>query len=277
MRTFRFLFAGLLLVAALSVFVVGMAAAQEPPVGNPPEPDDDLQHQIADMLMRSVSAQSAGAIEEDPSLWDLIKQQQPDLTVTLGGGPVGGVAELPDVQRAPVQTASQSSGPSLALVAALVVGLLALGAVGWYARRRLYLLLILGFAASAFLMIPAKQSEAGLAACILTARDVDISGPFNYLWYAGAACAGEDFAKGHIFVDWQYYDWNSEAWWDLACCIGSAGETNDEDIIAWGAKNVPSAPPPYTGLTCRRIEAFFWFEHSGRFQNFTVRSNGECY
>jgi hypothetical protein len=122
-------------------------------------------------------------------------------------------------------------------------------------------------------MVPVQESEAGLAACILTARDVDIGGPFNYLWYAGAACAGEDFEKAHIFADWQYYDWNLETWWNLECCIGSAGETNDEDIIAWGAKNIG----PYLGVNCRRIKASFWFEHSGRNQSFTLRSNGECY
>ena len=82
MRTFRFLFTVAVLVAALAAFV-GVAAAQQPPVGNPPEPDDDLQHQIADMLMGSASAQSAGPVEEDPALWDLFKQQQPDLTFTL--------------------------------------------------------------------------------------------------------------------------------------------------------------------------------------------------
>jgi len=271
-RSFVALLSVSVLVAAFAAFS-GMAAAQEPPVGNPPEPDDDLQHQIADMLMGSSGAQSAGPVEEDPSLWDLIKQQQPDLAVTLGGGPVGGVAELPDVQRAPAQTSHSSSGPSPALIAALLVGLLALGSVGWYARRRVYLILILGFAASAFFMTPAQQGEAGLAACILTARDVDIVFPgFNYLWYAAAACTGEDFEKAHISVDLQYYDWGDEEWRFLQVA-GTATEYNDEDIIAWGVNYAG----PFLGINCRRINAKFFFTHSGRQQDFTVRSTGECY
>jgi hypothetical protein len=98
-----------------------LAGAQEPPVGNPPEPDDDLQHEIADILMGSLSAQSAGAIEEDPTLWDVFKQQQPDLTVTLGDGGVGGIAELPDVQGAQAQV-TDSSGPNRLLIVPIAVG-----------------------------------------------------------------------------------------------------------------------------------------------------------
>ena len=272
MRYSRLLLTVAVLGAAFAAFA-GVAGAQEPPVGNPPEPDDDLQYQIADMLIDETGG--AAGVEEEAALWELIKQQEPDMTVTLGDAGVGGIAELPDPQGAPVQVPAQSSGFSPAILVALLIGALALGAVGWYARRRFYLgVLIVGITASVFLITPAEQTEAGLAACFLTTRDVEIDvAGFNYLWYAAVACAGEDFDKAHIFVDWEYYDWNLETWLSLECCIGSAGEQNDEDIIAWGAKTVS----PYLGINCRRIDVFFWFEHSGRFQSFSLQSNGECY
>jgi len=139
------------------------------------------------------------------------------------------------------------------------------------------LVLFLTIAVAAFVAGPVERSEAGLAGCALVARDVDIDVVFNYLWYAGAGCIGEDFDKGHIFVSLQYYDWNAEEWLELECCVGGAGETNDQDIFAWGAKYVQPPPPPYAGIVCRRIKATFFFNHSGRDQTFRLESNGECY
>lgn len=135
--------------------------------------------------------------------------------------------------------------------------------------------LILILALSAVFVSPVQQSEAGLAACMITARDVDQVFLFpgvNYVWYATAACIGEDWEKAHISADLQYYDWNEEEWRYLEFA-GRATRYDAEDIIAWGAKYVG----PYLGINCRRIDAKFFFTHSGRYQDFTVRSNGECY
>ncbi|OGO51341.1 MAG: hypothetical protein A2148_10580 [Chloroflexi bacterium RBG_16_68_14] len=138
MRDLRVLMAVILLATMVAAFGwSGTIAGQEPPVGNPPEPDDDLQQQIAQLLLESSSQSAPGGtgIEEDPQLWDLIKQQQPDLTVTLGGEPVGGVAEPSDVKGTPLQLAD-STGPNVPLIVGIAVGLPALGGIAWYIRRR---------------------------------------------------------------------------------------------------------------------------------------------
>ena len=47
------------------------------------------------------------------------------------------------------------------------------------------LVLILTLTVSAIFVSPVQQSEAGLAACMITARDVDIIFlGLNYVWYA---------------------------------------------------------------------------------------------
>ncbi len=87
--------------AILTLLAFGLAVVayttpvygQEPPVGNPSEPEDGLQQQIAQMLLGSGGA--ASGIEEDPQLWALISQLTPDKEVTIGGEGVGGLAELP--------------------------------------------------------------------------------------------------------------------------------------------------------------------------------------
>ena len=59
--------------------------------------------------------------------------------VLLGGGGVGGVAELPEVAGAPLQaTGSSDSNAGLfaGLIAAVVAGAVALGSAAWYVRRR---------------------------------------------------------------------------------------------------------------------------------------------
>lgn len=136
MRKLGFLPAVVLAAAMLALLSLpASVGGQEPPVGNPPEPDDELQQQIAQILLGSLQSAQAGPVEEDPQLWDLIKQQQPDLTVTLGGEPVGGVAELPDVRGAPLQVAD-STGPNVPLIMGIVVGLTALGGIACYMRWR---------------------------------------------------------------------------------------------------------------------------------------------
>ena len=133
--------------------------------------------------------------------------------------------------------------------------------------------LILALAVSAVFVSPVRHGEAGFAACISTTRDVDIDIlGFNYLWASGIACIGEDWEKAHISVDLEYYDWNDEEWRFLRVA-GTASEYNDQDILAWGAENVG----PYLGINCRRIDAAFFFTHSGRQQSFSDQSNGECY
>jgi hypothetical protein len=49
---------------------------------------------------------------------------------------VGGIAELPQVARAPARASASSDRPYAALAGGLAAGVLALGAGGWYARRR---------------------------------------------------------------------------------------------------------------------------------------------
>ena len=52
-------------------------------------------------------------------------------------GPVGGVAELPNVSAAPSSGPEASSGRTGAIAAAAIAGVLALSGAAWYARRRL--------------------------------------------------------------------------------------------------------------------------------------------
>lgn len=82
----------LLAVGFALLAYVAPVSGQEPPVGNPPESEDGLQQQIAQMLM---NAGSGSGIEEDPQLWALISQLTPDGDFTLGGQEVGSIAELP--------------------------------------------------------------------------------------------------------------------------------------------------------------------------------------
>ena len=59
------------------------------------------------------------------------------LTEPTGG--VGGIAELPEVAGAPLDIPGESSGNMgvlVGLAASSAAGLLALGGVAWYARRR---------------------------------------------------------------------------------------------------------------------------------------------
>lgn len=44
--------------------------------------DAEIERQIADLLMDSY--QTGQAIEEDPELWELIRQLEPDRTIVLG-------------------------------------------------------------------------------------------------------------------------------------------------------------------------------------------------
>ena len=64
----------------------------------------------------------------------------PAPTATATPIPVGGIAELPDVARAPLQ-AGDSSGPGAAMLAGVTAGVLAsaasIGGAVWYTRRRL--------------------------------------------------------------------------------------------------------------------------------------------
>ena len=67
-----------------------------------------------------------------------IKLPSAELTINCEDS-VGGIAELPDVARRPLEAAG-SSGPSMGLLAGLgvaaITGALALGGAAWYARRR---------------------------------------------------------------------------------------------------------------------------------------------
>lgn len=59
--------------------------------------------------------------------------------VLLGGGGVGGVAELPEAAGAPLQATGSSGGNAgliAGLIAAVVAGAVALGGAAWYVRRR---------------------------------------------------------------------------------------------------------------------------------------------
>jgi len=61
-----------------------------------------------------------------------------DDTVTCGSA-VGGIAELPGIDGAPLQTSGSSSpsaGVLAAMAAALAAGALTLGGAAWYVRRR---------------------------------------------------------------------------------------------------------------------------------------------
>ena len=51
-------------------------------------------------------------------------------------GPVGGIAELPEVAGVPVKTPASSRSNTLPLIAATVAGAIALSGVVWYARRQ---------------------------------------------------------------------------------------------------------------------------------------------
>ena len=59
--------------------------------------------------------------------------------VLIGGGGVGGVAELPEVSGEPLAATGSSGGNAglfAGLIAAVVVGAVALGGAAWYVRRR---------------------------------------------------------------------------------------------------------------------------------------------
>lgn len=138
--------------------------------------------------------------------------------------------------------------------------------------------IVAALAVFGLLASPVAKSEAGVAACVLGARDMEIGLlGFNYYGYAFADCSvGEDFQKGHISIELQSYDWNAERWTVIQCCWG-ASENNDNFVAASAAVNVPPAPPPFLGMNCRRIDALYNFTHSGRHQSFRVQSNHECY
>lgn len=121
-----------LMFASLVGFVLtglGTMHAQDPPIGNPPEAEDDLQRQIADFLL---SGQGAG-VEENPGLWALIDQLEPDNTLTLGGGLVGGLGEDISLERI------SRSGSTLLIVVAggAMCALLAMAAL-WLRSRMGY-------------------------------------------------------------------------------------------------------------------------------------------
>lgn len=137
--------------------------------------------------------------------------------------------------------------------------------------RRLLVLSMLLVAAS--LLPPAQRSNAGLAACLLNARDTKVAFPgVNYIAYASASCVGEDFQSAQLDLTIDYYDWNEQRWIAQSFFAKQTAE-NDDFIIAFNFTNVP----PYLGVNCRRIQSTFRFIHSGRGQLFTLKSNGECY
>ena len=117
----------------------GSVVGQEPPVGNPPEADDEIQHQIAEFLLAANPSGEGGpggsGIEEDPELWALFDQQQPDMSVTLGLDSVGGVVELPHEEGAPMQTADSTRPDAWLLAATVGFPSLFLGGVIWYMAR----------------------------------------------------------------------------------------------------------------------------------------------
>lgn len=136
--------------------------------------------------------------------------------------------------------------------------------------------LVLGLLISAFSISPVRQSEAGLAACMIDAVDqeTDFVG-LNYFGYAYARCWGEDWQDAAIVLRLEYYDWGQEEWRHLSiandCRVGS-----DDFIACWTLADVPSWPG-VPGIVCRRTHADFVFTHSGRKWPFTEHSNGECY
>ena len=58
-----------------------------------------------------------------------------DILVATSAPPVGGIAELPEVAGAPLETGG-SSGPSAGMLAGVAASAVALGGAAWYTRRR---------------------------------------------------------------------------------------------------------------------------------------------
>ena len=56
------------------------SAAIETPASD--DADADVERQIADLLLTSY--QTGQAVDEDPHLWELIRQVEPDPTIVLG-------------------------------------------------------------------------------------------------------------------------------------------------------------------------------------------------
>lgn len=126
----------------------------------------------------------------------------------------------------------------------------------------------------ASVLTPANKSDAGLAACLLTARDAKITFPgVNYVAFASATCLGENFQGAQLDLVLQYYDWG-EARWIADSFFGKQVGQNDDFIVAY---NFAYADPSIWGINCRRIKATYRFTHSGRHQLFYLNSSGQCY
>jgi hypothetical protein len=85
MRNLNLLVVAVLLVASLYLQIVPtnephVNAAVETPASA--ATDAEIERQIADLLLASY--QTGHAVDEDPHLWELIRQLEPDQTFVLG-------------------------------------------------------------------------------------------------------------------------------------------------------------------------------------------------
>lgn len=128
-------------------------------------------------------------------------------------------------------------------------------------------------AAGVGIAVPLQQTEAHIIGCVQTARDSHLQSiaGFNYGWLAQQLCSGD---ADYLYIQaWlQEYNWRRQRW-ESEAFLAAESESNDDFLMALGVRNVP----PYLGVNCRRVKAYFTVQEDGRENRGIIRSNGECY